>query len=85
MELAQVRVQWWALLLAVLNLCVLLPAGFAGGVTHCRHLPLRLPVKRPTSLIISVGFAYDLGKVPGQRVKRVCLSGIQTFWKYVLL
>jgi len=25
MELAQDRVQWWALLLAVLNICVLLP------------------------------------------------------------
>jgi len=25
MELAQDRVQWWALVLAVLNLCVLLP------------------------------------------------------------
>jgi len=25
MELAQDRVQWWALVLAVLNICVLLP------------------------------------------------------------
>jgi hypothetical protein len=28
MELAQDRVQWWALVLAVLNLCVLLPESY---------------------------------------------------------
>ena len=28
MELAQDRVQWWALVLAVFNCCVLLPGGW---------------------------------------------------------
>jgi hypothetical protein len=33
-ELAEDRVQWWAFVLAVLNLCVVLPARFACGKTH---------------------------------------------------